>query len=397
MLLNLSSKLKFLPLMVLLTILASGCASMQRTPVKAGTIPDGKPVSQSDLSQGQQVRAALVQQFPEDRDPKKYERVSRIMARLAHAAGGNALKDPWQITILTGDNIKNAAATSGNFVFVWTGIMLAVQDDHEFATVLGHEIAHVLALHTQPSFAEQLGSVVASGVSIATQTILMRGGVYGGGANAAGNISGGLIKALLVNPYSQKMELEADQVGLFLMAKAGYNPKAAINFWTRLSQDPDFSSSSLSFLSTHPTSKERIEQLSQHLPEAEKLYKNYRSDSFNLSKKPSSVPKVSPQTPAKTTAVAPISSSKLASQPSPQTKKEVATKPVNSTSSLDLWTTRELAQVYQKDSPSSAVVTELPEATKVEIKHELKEWVEIKAPVSGFILKSQVKPAWSKK
>ena len=382
----------------LLLVLCTGCASMQRKPVPVGTIPEGQPVTSEATNKGRQVRAALVQQFPEDRDPKKYERVSRIVRRLAQAAEGNAVKYPWEITILSGDDVKNAAATSGNFVFVWTGILNAVQDDHELSTVLGHELAHVLALHTEPTFAEQISGVVVSGINIATQTALMSQGVIAEGAAVAGNMSSALVKGLLMNPHSQKTELEADQIGLFLMAKAGYNPKAAINFWTRLSQDADFQSSALSFLSTHPTSERRIEQLTQLLPQAEVFYKNYRRDSFSLNKPPRPVPQPVASTPATSMASAPTrsldNSNSAPRSPSstPQLKSDLS-----KVSPLDIWTTREDCQVYETSDLSSKALSTLSSGTEVVIKHELKEWIEIKSPISGFIPKSQVKASWAKR
>jgi metalloendopeptidase OMA1, mitochondrial len=378
-----------------LAVLFSGCASMQRKPVPVGTIPEGQPVTNEASNKGRQVRAALLQQFPEDRDPKKYERVSRIVRRLAQAAEGNAVKYPWEITILSGDDVKNAAATSGNFVFVWTGILSAVNDDHELSTVLGHELAHVLALHTEPTFAEQISGVVVSGINIATQSALMSQGVIAQGAAVAGNVSSALVKGLLMNPHSQKTELEADQIGLFLMAKAGYNPKAAINFWTRLSQDADFQSSALSFLSTHPTSERRIEQLTQLLPQAEVFYKNYRRDSFSLTKAPQPVAQTV-STPPSTTPAKSLSnaSSTTSTKPDamPQFKKDLG-----NVSQLDLWTTREDCPVHAGSDLDSSTITTLSAGTEVIIKHELKDWVEIKSPISGFILKSQVKASWAKR
>jgi predicted Zn-dependent protease len=381
--------------LLLLAYLFAGCASMQRKPVPVGTIPEGQPVTHELTNKGRQVRAALLQQFPEDREPKKYERVSRIVRRLAQAAEGNAVKYPWEITILSGDDVKNAAATSGNFVFVWTGILNAVNDDHELSTVLGHELAHVLALHTEPTFAEQISGVVVSGISIATQSALMSQGVITQGAAVAGNVSSALVKGLLMNPHSQKTELEADQIGLFLMAKAGYNPKAAINFWTRLSQDADFQSSSLSFLSTHPTSERRIEQLTQLLPQAELFYKNYRRDSFSLSKSPSP-PAQAISTTSATATAGPRANTSPSFNKTPNTTPQFRNDP-GRVSQLDLWTTREDCQVYEAADLSSKTLSTLSSGTQVVIKHELKDWVEIKSPISGFIPKSQVKASWAKR
>ena len=87
-------------------------------------------------------------------------------------------------------------------------------------------------------------------------------------ASVLGNKFG---EGLFLNPYSQEKEHEADQVGLFLMARAKYDPQAAIDFWERASKDSSFGSGA-SFFSTHPSSSDRMQRLTSFLPGARDVY-----------------------------------------------------------------------------------------------------------------------------
>lgn len=395
--------LKQIIITIIFSLSLTACAA--RVPVPEGTIPKAKLTTAQDMHQGAQVKQALVKQFGEDSDPQKLERVTRIVKRLALAAGGYALAYPWNITILADSTVKNAAATKGNYVFVWNGMLLALKDDHELAAVLGHEIAHVLATHTDPTFAEQLREAAASGAGIIASNALATQGMIA--ADRMGSLTSTVFRGFLVNPYSQKLELEADQIGLFLMAKAGYNPESSIALWRRLSNDPDFSSS-LNFLSTHPSSTKRADELQRLLPRAQELYKQSKTDSFKVggkNNKPTTPEKLNPTQPIAPTS-APTNlkientsnattSLGLQNKINPKDQKITETK---SKSSLDLWTIKvDSASVYAAADKNSVIKVTLKRDEKVLISHNLKDWIEISEPVGGFIQKEDVKAPWSKK
>lgn len=154
----------------------------------------------------------------------------------------------------------------GGKIAVYTGILPATQDETGLAVVLGHEVAHAIANHGGERMSQQLlVQLGATGLSVAlsqqpaqTQQILLQ--AYGAGTNIG-----------FILPYSRSHELEADHIGLILMARAGYNPREAIPFWQRMSKmggerPPEF-------LSTHPEPERRIEDIKKELPEAMKYYK----------------------------------------------------------------------------------------------------------------------------
>ena len=169
-------------------------------------------------------------------------------------------------------NFRNAAATRGNHIFIWTAMIDYTKNNDELAAILAHEVGHVLARHTDTDPNDALRKAIvgigAQVIGIATANV----------ANAqiagqlASQVSSEVGKGLIVNPYSQKREEEADYVGLFLMADAKYDPTGAITFWDRASKDPNFGSSMPSFFSTHPPAKDRQSYLKKLLPQAKLRY-----------------------------------------------------------------------------------------------------------------------------
>ena len=208
-----------------------------------------------------------------DFDHPKYDLLLDVVERLA--IGANANQDPWHVYCFKEPTIRNAAATRGNHLFVWTGMLDFVQTEEELATVLAHELAHSLARHTDPDPSENVNkaligfgaAIAGAAVGVATQGIL--------GADILMNITSTLVNELgsgvFVYPYSQELELEADHIGLFIYAQAKYDPDKALDFWQRVQDDPNFSSD-LQFFSTHPKAKDRISSLQKYLPAARTRY-----------------------------------------------------------------------------------------------------------------------------
>ena len=247
-----------LTLTLFLAILISiGCASA-RKPVPPGVVPPLSTVRSEDEAYGLKVLSELARQYPLDRDDYKIARVRSIVDRLASAA--RADHSPWNVYVFKARRVKNAAATRGNFIFVWSGMFSSVRNDDELATILAHEIGHVLARHTMADPSEEAGQIIAGGAGSITNGVIAAQG--GTGYSILGQVGEAVIKAaiaaLIVNPEQQRKELEADTIGFFLMADAGYDPRSAL----------ELGSNTLVFLSTHPSSKQRLENLQKLLPDA---------------------------------------------------------------------------------------------------------------------------------
>ncbi|WKZ56215.1 MAG: M48 family metallopeptidase [Bdellovibrionota bacterium] len=203
------------------------------------------------------------------------------MSKLSDAAGAG--NNPWHVYVFEDASVKNAAATRGNFIFIWSGMFDVAKSDDELATVLAHEIGHVLAGHTQPTPEEAVSEMLAEiAGGVTGQVVYSQGGYYGMAADLAAVLVREGLKAMIVNPESQRKELEADHIGMFLMADAGYAPESAIDFWERVQGNPEFGvADALGFFSSHPSSAERIAELRKLLPQAQARFRGIRSsDSF---------------------------------------------------------------------------------------------------------------------
>ena len=172
----------------------------------------------------------------------------------------------WEFNLIESPEV-NAWCMPGGKVVVYSGILPITQNETGLAVVMGHEIAHAIAQHggerMSQGLMQELGGVALS-VAIqnepqTTQNIFLT--AYGLGSTIG-----------VILPYSRTQESEADRLGLIFMAMAGYNPSAAIDFWTRMSQSKT-GGSPPEFLSTHPSDQKRISNLKEYMPEAMEYYK----------------------------------------------------------------------------------------------------------------------------
>ncbi|MBN7796417.1 M48 family metallopeptidase [Parahaliea mediterranea] len=196
-------------------------------------------------------------------DPKLADRVATITGRLvteAVALYPQSRDWEWSVAIVDDPETVNAWCMAGGRMAVYTGLIdkLKLTDD-EFAQIMGHEISHALANHT----AERMSRAMATNLGVATVAILSdhHAAALGGAALAA--------KVALELPNSRTAEAEADQIGLELATRAGYDPDAAVTLWEKMAQvggdrPPEF-------LSTHPAPENRQAALAAMGAEARKL------------------------------------------------------------------------------------------------------------------------------
>jgi predicted Zn-dependent protease len=186
----------------------------------------------------------------------------RVGQRIAAAANKPDYK--WEFNVIQGKEI-NAFALPGGKVAFWEGIMPVAQDDTGVAVIMGHEVAHALARHgaermSQTMGAQAIGQLLAAGVGRANpglQADFLK--LYGLGASVG-----------VLMPWGRAQESEADRIGLTLMAQAGYDPRATLAFWERMSKMSG--AKPPEFLSTHPSDATRVAQIRSWLPEAMKFY-----------------------------------------------------------------------------------------------------------------------------
>jgi len=247
--------------LLVLGLFAAGCYSVPVTGRKAfSIIPD----SQAAALGADSYREILSQSRIITGGPQ-YDSVVRVGRRIAAASDQPGLD--WEFNLIDDDKTLNAFCLPGGKVAVYSGILRITQDDAGLATVVAHEIAHAIARHGSERMTDELAFQIG-GMGLAalldkksetTRQLIMA--AYG---------VGGQVGVLL--PFGRSQESEADHIGLVYMARAGYDPHAAVGFWQRMEaaaqggQPPEF-------LSTHPSHERRIQQIQEWIPEAMKSYR----------------------------------------------------------------------------------------------------------------------------
>lgn len=171
----------------------------------------------------------------------------------------------WEFNLIDNKQL-NAWCMPGGKVAVYTGIMPVTENETGLAVVMGHEISHALAGHgneriSQASLAQIGGAVLGSTISNAQWAQIFQQ-VYPIGAQV------GLMS------YGRKQELEADQMGLYLMGMAGYDPRQAIPFWNRMEAASSGNARPPEFLSTHPGPENRVTNLNKFMDKAMQYYRS---------------------------------------------------------------------------------------------------------------------------
>lgn len=169
----------------------------------------------------------------------------------------------WEITVLKSDELNAWAMPGGKMAF-YTGLVEQLNlNDDEVAVVMGHEMAHALQEHGKSGRTVDVISGVVGAVADVAVTV------------ATGVDTGGLLSSttdlIASKPFSRSQETEADEVGIMLMAKSGYNPQFAPKLWEKMARASG-GSKGLAIFSTHPSDDDRQNNLARLVPEAMKLY-----------------------------------------------------------------------------------------------------------------------------
>ena len=265
-------------LLLLMLLLSAACSG--RSSIPLGTIPIAEPPSPPAV-----VRTARALQAKALKDGDQiiksgsdYQRCKRVVDRLTKAVG--LPPGTWPLYIIDGSQIANAAAVNQTTIIVYTGLIRRLKGDDELATILAHEITHIIGKHAPDKDKGSKSTFIDLGGSIVGQFAAVGAAATGLSAESAQQLGGlaqkttQVVGSGVILSYDRSMEYEADHVGLMIMAKAGYDPRAAIGLWQR--SDEIFGGPgimSISFLSTHPSSGNRADELKKALPAALKYYR----------------------------------------------------------------------------------------------------------------------------
>jgi metalloendopeptidase OMA1, mitochondrial len=250
------------------SILFQGCATVPVTGRSQLRMVPAEQEMQLGLTSFEQLK----KETPISKDPAANALVQKVGKRIAAVATPDLPKAQWEFVVFESKE-ANAFCLPGGKIGVYTGILPITKDEEGLATVLGHEVAHAAAHHGSERMSQamlleaggQAVGAVASGYSPTTQALAAA--AYGAGSQVG-----------VLLPFSRKDESEADHIGLVYMARAGYNPEAALQFWQRFAAATASDGGPPWFLRTHPVTETRIEDLKKEMPQALAEYKGTRTD-----------------------------------------------------------------------------------------------------------------------
>ena len=259
---------------VLLTVtaLVAACQTVQTT--QPGAVGVERKQSMSTMVSAEAIDKSAAEAYSAEvararangllnRDPAQTVRVRKIAARLIDQTGAfrpDAKNWPWAINVQTSKEI-NAYCMPGGRIMVYTGLIERLNlTDPELATVMAHEISHALREHSREqvsrAYGQQVGLTALAGLA---------------GLNDASMQLASLLSDVTFSlPHSRVQESEADEIGLELMARAGYDPNAAVSLWKKMAVAGQ--GGTPGFLSTHPSSSTRTADITALLPKVMPLY-----------------------------------------------------------------------------------------------------------------------------
>lgn len=199
---------------------------------------------------------------------KRIHRVFNKMLPFARKENSTGVPFAWEITVVKSDEL-NAWAMPGGKMMFYTGLVNKLKlNDDEIAVVMGHEMAHALKEHGK----SKVNVSIATGIAAELASVALASQGIDTGMNA--ELIGLTKDFALDKPFSRSKETEADEVGLMLMAKSGYNPTFAPGLWDKMQAATGKSSGLLATLaSTHPSDEDRKKNLERLMPQALALYK----------------------------------------------------------------------------------------------------------------------------
>lgn len=211
---------------------------------------------------GAEAFQKIKSETPVEKDPKinsYVQCVARQLLKFTHDTTG--VKE-WEIVVFKSDQI-NAFALPGGKIGVYTGIFKVAKTQDQLAAVIGHEIAHVIKRHGKDRVQAQIlasgGMEIVEGV-VSSNPVLM------------GALGVGLQYGVIL-PYSRIQENQADELGLDIMARAGFHPSGAIELWENMNSISGTRTPEI--LSTHPAPETRIRELKARLPQALIVYETF--------------------------------------------------------------------------------------------------------------------------
>ena len=254
------NKVVFAPLAAVLLIGMTSCHQVPVTGRRAVSMVDDAAVSKMSIDEFEKMKA----RYPRSRNRDHIAALNRVGERLSKVVFWDMPGADWEFIVFEVPNQINAFAMAGGKVGVFSGLFKITKNDDQLASVIAHEIAHVTAKHIHERLSQQM---LISGGSLATGVAMMGTGVGSLGTVAVMQAYG-ISTGAAALAYDRGKEKEADYIGLMYMARAGYDPQAAIQVIDALDAESAGRPLPPAILSTHPSNPERLIQLMDAMPKA---------------------------------------------------------------------------------------------------------------------------------
>ncbi|MEM6642925.1 MAG: M48 family metallopeptidase [Bacteroidota bacterium] len=259
--------------LILLAFVVIQCTSVPITGRSQLSLVNNAQIFPMSYDQYEQVKreSRIVQGTDESRMVKRVGKRIQVAVENYFKQEGQSsyLNDyAWEFNLIQNDEQVNAWCMPGGKVAFYTGILPICKDEAGVAVVMGHEIAHAIANHGSERMSQQYAA--QTGLSLAS--VLLTGGA---GPTLSSELllqAAGAGTSLGILAFSRKHESEADKLGLYFMAMAGYDPQVAPSFWERMSAKSG-GEAPPEFMSTHPSHDTRIADLNKNMPKALSYYR----------------------------------------------------------------------------------------------------------------------------
>ena len=239
-------------------LVLAGCA-VQHKRVQPGVIPVAFVPTEQEAAFGKRILTSLSEDYPIDTGSTRYERVSDVFNHLAQAASANP--GDWRVVLFDAPEIADIRAVQGNYIFVWSGVFDAIENDDELAGLLACEMAHELAGHTAPvefDIASELLFSIADAATTVGILLLSQGVVNIGGA---GVTRWAYVEAADLDPVDRVYEGEQIEdmaaIALLILEASDYSAEGLLRFWKRAGSDALL--------------QEKVKRLSREIPPQERV------------------------------------------------------------------------------------------------------------------------------
>ena len=240
-------------LTLLASCLVSACATSPTGRNQLLMMPDAQ-VNQMGL----QAFSDLKTSKPASKSSKYKKFATCVATPLTQQVGGT-----WEVVVFE-DETLNAFALPGNKIGIHSGLIKMVDNQDQLAAVIGHEIGHVLAKHSNERLSQE--TAVSGGLSVLS-AVIPAAGASSALTQVGMSALGVAAEYGVLLPFSRTHESEADVMGLDLMARAGFDPKQSVTLWQKMSK-ASAGQQTPEFMSTHPADSTRIADLNEKLPTA---------------------------------------------------------------------------------------------------------------------------------